>query len=301
MAMIMKALPPLNFIRSFECAARHLSFTEAARELGYTQAAVSGHIRALEQAIGQDLFHREPKGVRLTEVGEAFLPTLRQALKQIDNATRAVMTTRLNEAVVISCPASLAQSWLADCIAAFMRQHAHINVTVHGTIWEDLSERLSDITISHCRIDEAPAGAAQLWEDRLMLVAAPGYIKGQGKQQAAAALSAANWIQLLGREEYWQRMSEALGIDDSEHVMRVSVNMMNMALEYAVRGAGVTVAPRSLVKPFVERKLLVEPTQVRPHSPWAYYLLESRHAKGRSVGTVKRWILQHAERLQREA
>ena len=90
MGISMKDVPPLNFVRSFEAAARHLSFTEAARELGYTQAAISGHVRALEQWIGQDLFHRETKGIRLTEVGEAFLPTLRQALKQIDNATRAV-------------------------------------------------------------------------------------------------------------------------------------------------------------------------------------------------------------------
>ncbi|MFN4141073.1 LysR substrate-binding domain-containing protein [Aestuariivirga sp.] len=296
----MKSLPPLNFIRSFECAARHLSFTEAARELGYTQAAVSGHIRALEQWIGQDLFQREPRGLRLTEVGEAFLPTLRQALKQIDNATRAVMTSRLNEAVVISCPASLAQSWLADCLTAFSRQHPHITITVHGTIWEDLSERLSDITISHWRAGEAPPGAAQLWEDRLTLVAAPGYLKGHPRHNLPQALANAVWIQVLGREEYWQCMAEALRLGDTGHDMRISVNMMNMALEYAARGAGITVAPRSLAAPFIQRKLLIEPAQVRPLSPWAYYLHESRHAKGRSAGAVKRWILQQAERMQRE-
>ncbi|MFM8745355.1 MAG: LysR substrate-binding domain-containing protein [Aestuariivirga sp.] len=295
----MKALPPLNFVRSFESAARHLSFTEAARELGYTQAAISGHIRALEQWIGQDLFHRETRGIRLTEVGEAFLPTLRQALKQIDNAARAVMTSRLNEAVVVSCPASLAQSWLADCLTMFSRQHPGIIVTVHGTIWEDLSERLSDITISHCRVGEAPPGAVQLWEDRLMLVCAPGHFKVPGKQQLAAALANARAIRLLGREDYWQCMLDALGFSETRLHMPVAVNMMHMALEYAARGAGITVAPRALASPYLERKQLVEPLQTRPLSPWAYYLLESRHAKSRSVGTVRRWILQQAERLQR--
>jgi len=52
----MKTLPPLNYIRSFEASARHLSFTRAAEELGLTQAAVSGHIRALETFIGRPLF-----------------------------------------------------------------------------------------------------------------------------------------------------------------------------------------------------------------------------------------------------
>lgn len=292
----MKTLPPLNFIRSFECAARHLSFTEAARELGYTQAAISGHIRSLEQWIGQDLFRRDPLGLRLTEVGEAFIPTLRQALKQIDNATRAVMTSRLNEAVVISCPASLAQSWLAECLTAFTRQNPNIHVVVHGTIWEGLSERLSDITISHNRRAEAPEGAAELWTDRLMLVCASGLIATRSKALVGAAVAGMSWIQLLGREEYWQCMAEAMGIEDAHHDTRVSVNMMNMALEYAVHGAGVTVAPRSLAKPFVDRKLLMEPAKIRPISPWAYYLHESRHAKARNVGVVKRWIVSHAER-----
>ena len=78
----MKNLPPLNYIRSFEASARHLSFTRAAEELGMTQAAVSGHVRALEQYIGRPLFHRAPRSLGLTEVAASYLPTLRQALAE---------------------------------------------------------------------------------------------------------------------------------------------------------------------------------------------------------------------------
>src|SRR5512136_271357 len=70
----MKPPPPLNHIRSFECSARHLSFTLAANELGYTQAAVSNHVRALEHYLGRKLFIRYPRSLKLTEMGEAFLP-----------------------------------------------------------------------------------------------------------------------------------------------------------------------------------------------------------------------------------
>ncbi len=80
----MKPPPPLNYIRSFESSARHLSFTLAAKELGYTQAAVSTHVRALEHYIGRQLFIRYPRSLKLTEMGEAFLPTLRQALGLVD-------------------------------------------------------------------------------------------------------------------------------------------------------------------------------------------------------------------------
>ncbi|HHY50955.1 MAG TPA: LysR family transcriptional regulator, partial [Alphaproteobacteria bacterium] len=64
----MKPPPPLNYIRSFECSARHLSFTDAANELGYTQAAISNHVRALEQYLGRQLFIRYPRSLKLTEM-----------------------------------------------------------------------------------------------------------------------------------------------------------------------------------------------------------------------------------------
>jgi predicted transcriptional regulator len=98
----MKPPAPLNYVRSFECAARHLSFTAAAKELGYTQAAVSTHVRALEHYIGRQLFIRYPRSLKLTEMGEAFLPTLRQALDLIDQATEAVVTSSRKRTVVVS-------------------------------------------------------------------------------------------------------------------------------------------------------------------------------------------------------
>src|SRR5262245_35148503 len=100
----MRPPPPLNYIRSFECSARHLSFTAAAQELGYTQAAVSNHVRALEQYIGRQLFIRYPRSLKLTEMGEAFLPTLRQALEQIDQATESIVASARKRTVVVSCP-----------------------------------------------------------------------------------------------------------------------------------------------------------------------------------------------------
>ena len=108
-----KPPPPLAFIRSFECTARHLSITLAARELGYTQAAVSAHVRALEKYVGRPLFERKTRSLRLTEIGEAFLPTLRQALQQIDNATDAIVTSSRERSVSLACPMSLAENWIA--------------------------------------------------------------------------------------------------------------------------------------------------------------------------------------------
>ena len=68
---------PLNALRAFEASARHLNLTRAAQELHVTQTAVSQHIRNLEDRLGKPLFRRLPRGLVLTEAGQA-------ALKQAD-------------------------------------------------------------------------------------------------------------------------------------------------------------------------------------------------------------------------
>src|ERR1041385_3537235 len=79
-------LPPLNGLRSFETAARHLSFTRAADELGVTPGAVSQQVKSLEQALGIKLFRRLPRSLILTNAGEAYLPAITSAFDLISRA-----------------------------------------------------------------------------------------------------------------------------------------------------------------------------------------------------------------------
>ncbi|MDX1739583.1 MAG: LysR family transcriptional regulator, partial [Alphaproteobacteria bacterium] len=72
-------LPPLNWLRAFEAAARKVSFTAAAEELNLTAAAVSYQVRSLEEHLGFPLFDRLPRSLRLTEMGRAYLPAVRKA------------------------------------------------------------------------------------------------------------------------------------------------------------------------------------------------------------------------------
>jgi DNA-binding transcriptional LysR family regulator len=291
---IMKPPPPLNYIRSFECSARHLSFTEAANELGYTQAAISNHVRALEQYLGRQLFIRYPRSLELTEMGEAFLPTLRQALNQIDFATESVLAAVRNRTVVISCPTSLAENWLARCIANFSKQNPEIEILLHGTIWEERTEQIADFVISIRRYDNRPEGALQLWEDRLVLLCTPQLLKGPDAFSTPEDVLKANWISVHGRQELWQDMATALGIDAAANDKRLSTNSTNIALELAANGAGCVVTTLSLASTYMERGLLVEPFPSQVASPWNYYLSESQTSKGAVVKKVREWILAEA-------
>jgi LysR family glycine cleavage system transcriptional activator len=78
-----RCLPPLSWLRAFEAAARHVSFAAAAEELGVTPSAVSQQVRLLEQHLGRILFHRLPRGLRLAEAGETYLPLLTETFERL--------------------------------------------------------------------------------------------------------------------------------------------------------------------------------------------------------------------------
>ena len=78
-----RAQLPLNALRAFEAAARHLSFTRAGLELCVSQGAVSQQVAQLEARIGAPLFRRLPRGLALTDEGLALLPVLADAFSDL--------------------------------------------------------------------------------------------------------------------------------------------------------------------------------------------------------------------------
>ena len=261
--------PPIHLIRSFECAARHLSFTRAAEDLGYTQAAISTHIRALEHYVGRKLFIRRARSLVLTEIGEAFLPTLRQALDQIDRATDAVVTGSRTRSVVIACPVSLAENWLAGQLAAFNRDHPEVEVLIHATVWDSPGDDIADLAISIHRDDEVPGAARPLWQERLALVAAPEVSRTLSHPRD---LGGARRIGIAGRQDVWPIMFDALGVAPPATGPMLRTNSTNVALELAASGAGVAVAMASLAQTYIGRGLLTRPFDAAPFSPWGYYI-----------------------------
>ena len=287
-----KQPPPLTFVRSFEASARHLSFTRAAEELGYTQAAISHHVRALEDHLGQPLFKRLPRSLRLTEAGQAFLPNLRRALHQIDAAAEAITTSSQRQSVTIACPLSLAQSWLSGLLAEFLQAYPAISVTLRGTLWDRAEEAPADLVISTERDDEVTGGSIKLWQESLALVAAPALAESLASPAAVAGKPA---ITVLGRFEYWVLMAEVLGIQPPDNETAIKTNASAIALEMAAAGSGLAVLPSSLSALLCERGLLRRPFAETAPCPWSYYLRDRTPAPRSAVSTLKAWILEKAE------
>src|SRR6185312_6826084 len=112
-------LPPLNALRAFEATARHLSVKHAADELCVTPGAVSQMLKSLEQHLGVALFHRHHRGLTLTEAGQGYAPALRNAFRQIGEATARIAGAAETGVLTVSVPPFFAAAWLVPRLKDF--------------------------------------------------------------------------------------------------------------------------------------------------------------------------------------
>ena len=105
-------LPPLNWLRSFEAAARRLSFTAAGEELHITQSAVSQQVRNLEGLLGQPLFLRGPRSLQLTEAGRRYLPTVENAFELLALGTGEFLAPKQENLLDIRANFAFTLYWL---------------------------------------------------------------------------------------------------------------------------------------------------------------------------------------------
>jgi LysR family transcriptional regulator, glycine cleavage system transcriptional activator len=163
-------LPPLNGLRSFEAAARHLSFTRAADELGVTPGAVSQQVKSLETALGIVLFRRLPRSLILTDQGEAYLPAITSAFDLISRATELTAPALRGRKLRLGIAPRLMKTAVAA--AGKLRKAAIGNDVVALKLTDDLAELLKG------RLDmllRAAGGSHPgLHVDRLVLAGADG-------------------------------------------------------------------------------------------------------------------------------
>jgi LysR family glycine cleavage system transcriptional activator len=164
---------PLNGLRVFDAAARHLSFTKAADELAVTPAAVGQQIRALEDMMGVVLFRRTPKGLELTDEAANGLDALRAGFLQFEESVRAMQAGQSSNSLTIAAPRDFTAKWLAARLAKFGQANPETRFTLVAADENiDFTEANLDLAI---RLTEGPGDCegVKLAEGAFVTVAAP--------------------------------------------------------------------------------------------------------------------------------
>ena len=294
----MENMPPLNFLRSFEASARTLSFTDAASELNLTQAAVSGHIRALEQFIGGPLFHRHPRSISLTSLGKAYLPDIQQALGKVSRATAAIVKRGQQIRVVISCPVSMTSGWLADALAHFNASRPDVLVTVHGRVWSDEPPEIADIILTDVHEENLRRETIQLWRDHLVIVCTPDFQVEGMSLETPAQLVHAPLIYNLGRPGFWQLVGERLGIDVNAPTNSFQTNNFASAMALASRGLGVAVLPYLCVRERLGSGCLAAPFGDIGPGTWVLTISDDSLLKSLAARELHHFLVEQAEQTR---
>jgi LysR family glycine cleavage system transcriptional activator len=287
----MDPLPPLNALRSFEAAARQLSFTRAAQELHVTQTAVSHQMRLLEEHLGVRLFLRLPRRLVLTSEGRAYARELGRVFERIGDATAALQAQPRREVLAVTSLPSLAARWLVPRVGGFLDAHPQIDLRLVATERAvDFTRESVDLGIRWGYGRWAGLHSEKLMDDECFPVCSPAVLP----RRRRLALSDLQRLTLLHDDSpddwrRWLRAAGAAGVDaERGHVCTDA----SLTLQLAVAGRGIALGRRVLVERELADGQLVRPFSWSIPSDPAYYLVASPHtADLPRVRAFRDWLL----------
>ncbi len=266
-------LPPLNALRAFECAARHLSFTRAAQELHVTQAAISHQVKALEDHLGFKLFRRLNKSLLLTDAGQAYGPALSEAFGLIQQATRRLVSQEASGPLTVSVVPSFASTWLVPRLGRFRQQHPDIDLLIDpNPAMVDLQRGAVDVAIRYGLGDYPGLSCDWLMSEDLFPVCAPQLLNGGTPLEQPHDL---RHFPLLHDDDhsYWQTWLKAAGVSNVDALRGTVFTDSGMLLQAAMAGQGVAIARSVLVADALDTGALVRPFDLSMTTRLAYFLL----------------------------
>ena len=272
-------LPPLNALRAFEAAARHLSFVKAAEELHVTPAAISHQVKGLEEQLGVALFTRLPRGLVLSDAGRAMLPELARGFDHFARAVRGAVAGDVAGELKITMIPSFAHLWLMPRLGRFIAAYPDVRLVLLGAVeLVDLARSDIDLGIRYGGGRYLGLWSRLLFTEETFPVCAPALLDGPPPLRRPADLRhhrlLSDWNITRGEAwltwEAWTRHLGLAGLSPDDG-LRLSDSMMLM--EAAVRGLGVAIGRTSLAGEHLAAGRLVRPFAVTKPADYAYHVV----------------------------
>ena len=261
--------PNLKSLRMFDAAARHQNFRRAAEELSLTQGAVAQQVRQLETDLGIVLFKRVARGLILTETGRTYHVSIRRALKIIDDATRSLYPE--SKSITLSVTPSFASKWLVPKLVSFSNIHPDIDIQTVAS--ENLADFQSDSVDIAIRQGCPPFGSDHhvelLTPLNLCAICNPDYAKRVCKIQRLEDFASFRLIQ--DSHKHWERLFKKTKIKLDSRTM--AFNQTTLAIDAAINGQGIALAPRLLVDVELAQGKLVQLWREKHSNPVSYYVV----------------------------
>ncbi len=293
-------LPPLNALRAFEAAARHLSFTKAAAELHVTQAAISHQIKTLEEHLGVPLFQRRNKSVLLTEAGQLCLPGVRDGFARLAEAVDGLRALRTDNLLSVTTSPSFAAKWLVPRLERFRAANPEFDVRIDAsTQLVDFARENIDAGIRYGGGTYAGLASEPLFGTEVFPVCSPRLRKGPQALRTPADLRHHTLLhtEWLARDEEpdWRMWLLAAGVSDVDWIRGPQFNDSALAIQAAIEGQGVALGRDALVAADLKAGRLVRPFRLSVAGRFRYHLVYLPTALKRpKVAIFRDWLLSEA-------
>jgi LysR family glycine cleavage system transcriptional activator len=287
-----RRLPPLNALRAFEAAGRHLSFKRAAAELHVTQAAVSHQVRALEAQLHVALFVRLHRALRLTPAGARYLPALSEAFDRLHDASAAVRARGSRQRLVLSTVPSFGANWLVPRLGAFRKRHRDVDLVVlSSSELVDFARDPVDVGIRFGAGKYPGVRADLLLGEEYLPVASPKLLRGRKALRRPADLRRHT---LLHDESHdaWRAWLAAAGADGVDPERGVVFSDSSQLVSAAAAGQGVALARKLLAAPYLRARSLVRAFKGSVPAEFAYFVVSAEErADEPAIRAFREWVL----------
>ncbi|QGZ63430.1 LysR substrate-binding domain-containing protein [Paraburkholderia acidisoli] len=286
----MSRLPPLNAVKAFEVAARVGGFAQAAAELGVSAAAVSQQVRNLEEFLGKQLFVRTGNRIALTDAGLAIYPQTARALNDIAAMTVRIVEGALRMRLVVSVPASLAETWLAPKLAELIEIFPQMAIDIRVEDDPvDLARQDIDLRISYGDYHYPGLRAVPLVHDEVLPVCAPEFWYKHGNHEFDLAsiheslFIHTNWGPNYASHPTWRdwfarSSSGVTGGTGPDPSRGRRVALSSLAVASARLGLGVALGQRVMARADLEagRLIALSPTSLKLGHPYCAFVPDAK-------------------------
>ncbi len=304
MVAVPRYLPPLPQLRSFEAAARLLSFKKAAEDLHVTPSAVSHAVQSLEEYLGVKLFHRLSGGKRkdkalvLTDAGQSLVPCLVRSFDDMEEAIASVMAQGAADILTVATAPIFARSWLMPRLHRFVSAHPDVNIRVNSTL--NPSDSLYDgfdVGLMYGRGVWPGQVADMLFPETMVPLCSPALIQFDQTLDKPEDLVHHILIHSESRLVNWTMWLENAGVRGINPAKGLHFNRSALAIDAAINGLGVTLEGRTAVQDELDKGTLIIPFEAPalPDQKDGYYLT---YPEGRGeipkVALFREWVLAEA-------
>ncbi len=295
-----RRLPSLNSLRAFWAAARHNSFASAAEELHVTASAVSLQIRHLEEDLELKLFERTPKGLALTADGEKLLPGINQAFEHLRGSIAALDEQSSRASTLsISVAPSFAAKWLLPRLGAFLDRHPDLEVDVKANMeLTDFAKDDVDLAVRYGAGTYPGYQVELLLRDTMFPVCSPELLMRHGQRDPHKVFVEAPLLHDVSADldpavPSWKMWLKAARFEDIDWRKGPRFNQTSLALDAAISGLGIALAPAVLVESDLINGRLVRLASDELAGDFAYYLVHPKEkANLPPLAAFKGWLRQ---------